>query len=383
MTLFFGIGAPEKALTNLNIDYNLVGFSEIDKFAIKSYTKIHGVPEEKNFGDINKYAEWDIKEKIDLLVYGFPCQDISLSGHCKGLFNNDGSLTRSGLFFKALGVIEKHKPKVAIAENVKNLTSKKFKEQFEIVLNSLEAAGYNNYWKILNAADFGIPQNRERVFIVSIRKDVDNGVFKFPDPFPLEHAMKDFLETNVDDKYYLSPKMIDFISSFGTKSFYYKPEIDLDIARPITASMHKMHRASADNYVSDEFIKNGEKQDILVIRTNNKKGFDTAKDGDYINISQPKSKTRRGRIGHQIAQTIDTSSSSSHCVVLGNPARIRRLTPIESFALMGFEKNDARKLQAEKISDTQLYKMAGNSIVVDVLEEIFCQMLDENNNIMV
>lgn len=122
------------------------------------------------------------------------------------MFNEDGTQTRSGLFFEALRIIEATKPRIAIAENVKNLTGKKFKEQFEIVLKSLEDAGYNNYWKVLNAKDFGIPQNRERVFIISIRKYIDDGYFKFPEGFPLELRQKDMLEDEVDEKFYLSDK---------------------------------------------------------------------------------------------------------------------------------------------------------------------------------
>ena len=132
------------------------------------------------------------------------CQDISIAGKQKGLFNEDGTKTRSGLFFEALRIIEETQPRVAIAENVKNLTGKKFKPQFDIVLKSLEDAGYNNYWQVLNAKDYGIPQNRERVFIVSIRKDIDNGGFKFPKPFDLNLRLKDLLEDEVADKYYIN-----------------------------------------------------------------------------------------------------------------------------------------------------------------------------------
>ena len=175
LSLFSGIGAFESALTNLGVNYEVVNYCEIDKYASKSYSAIHGVPETKNLWDITKVNVFNLPKpnEIDLVTYGFPCQDISLAGKQKGLFNDDGSLTRSGLFFEALKVIEYCKPKVAIAENVRNLTSKKFATQFETVLKSLEDAGYNNYWKVLNAKDYGIPQNRERVFIVSIRKDVD------------------------------------------------------------------------------------------------------------------------------------------------------------------------------------------------------------------
>lgn len=208
LSLFSGIGAFEKALDNLEVEYELVGYCEIDKYASRSYAAIHDVSEEMNLWDVTKIETSKLPEDIDLITYGFPCQDISLAGKQKGLFNADGSKTRSGLFFEALRIIEDTKPKIAIAENVKNLTSKKFSEQFKIVLDSLEEAGYNNYWKILNSKDYGIPQNRERVFIVSIRKDIDHGIFEFPKPFPLEKRLKDILEDEVDEKYYLSDKAI-------------------------------------------------------------------------------------------------------------------------------------------------------------------------------
>ena len=212
LSLFSGIGAFEKALDNLQIPYELIGYCEIDKYASKSYAAIHGVPESMNLGDITKVDEQVLPKDIDLITYGFPCQDISLAGKQKGLFNADGTQTRSGLFFEALRIIEATQPRVAIAENVKNLTSKMFSEQFKIVLDALEAAGYNNYWQILNAKDYGIPQNRERVFIVSIRKGVDNGMFRFPKPFPLELRLKDMLEGAVDEKYYLSDRMKEYFS---------------------------------------------------------------------------------------------------------------------------------------------------------------------------
>lgn len=200
LSLFSGIGAFEKALVNLGVDFELVGYCEIDKFASKSYSAIHRVSEDMNLWDVTKIDTSKLPNDIDLISYGFPCQDISPEGKQRGFHDEDGNLTRSGLFFEALRIIEGTKPKIAIAENVKNLTSKKFSEQFKIVLDSLEEAGYNNYWKVLNAKDYGIPQNRERVFIVSIRKDIDTGKFEFPKPFPLEKRLKDMLEDDVDKK---------------------------------------------------------------------------------------------------------------------------------------------------------------------------------------
>lgn len=208
LSLFSGIGAFEKALKNLSIGYELVNYCEIDKYASKSYSVIHGVPEDKNLGDITKVNTSTLPNDIDLITYGFPCQDISQAGKQKGFTDESGEHTRSGLFFEALRIIQGTKPKYAIAENVKALVGKKFKTEFSIVLDSLEKSGYNNYYKVLNAKDYGIPQNRERVFIVSIRKDIDDNSFAFPQPFELKTRLKDLLEDEVDEKYYLSEKIL-------------------------------------------------------------------------------------------------------------------------------------------------------------------------------
>ena len=330
LSLFSGIGAFEKALDRLNIDYELVAFSEIDKYATKSYCAIHGVNESMNLGDITKVDENSLPKDIDLITYGFPCQDISLAGKQKGLFNNDGTQTRSGLFFEALRIIEATKPKIAIAENVKNLTGKKFKEQFELVLKSLEEAGYSNYWKVLNAKDYGIPQNRERVFIISIRKDIDKG-YEFPKPFPLQLRLKDMLDDEVDEKYYLSDEQILTAGYFGNavnpnlKDVYDRKKAIINKQVSYTISTKPDRRIGDCNYVTDdrnemtteEFLKKkfGEGQKILV-REATKKGYAEAEAGDSINIGQPNSKTRRGRVGKQVSQTLTTSGGNEMTVVV-------------------------------------------------------------------
>lgn len=242
ISLFSGIGAFEKALENLEVPYELVNFCEFDKYAVKSYCAIHGVDESKNLGDITKVDESKLPKDIDILTYGFPCQDISIAGKQKGLIDDDGTQTRSGLFFDALRIIEATKPKIAIAENVKNLVGKKFNAQFQVVLASLESAGYNNYWKVLNAKDFGVPQNRERVFIVSIRKDIDHGLFQFPEPYPLTKRLKDVLEDVVDEKYYLSEKMISYLDRLKAEcaangnGFGYQPTDGDGVAKTIQSN---------------------------------------------------------------------------------------------------------------------------------------------------
>ena len=309
LSLFSGIGAFEKALDNIGVEYELVNYCEIDKYASKSYSAIHNVPESINLGDITKVDTATLPNDIDLVTYGFPCQDISLAGKQKGLFNNDGTQTRSGLFFEALRIIEATKPKIAIAENVKNLTGKKFKKQFELVLKSLEEAEYNNYWKVLNAKDYGIPQNRERVFIISIRKDIDMG-YEFPEPFPLQLRLKDMLDTEVDEKFYLSEKCINgFVrhrERHEAKGTGFKWEVrDPDgVASCLRANSSL---APTDNTIDTEKI---------IVREATKKGYTEAVKGDSVNIGQPNSKTRRGRVGKQVSQTLTTSGGNEMAVVV-------------------------------------------------------------------
>ena len=203
LSLFSGIGAFETALRRGGHEYQLIGYCEIDKYAANAYSQIHGVSENYNLVDVTK-VNTVLMDDVDLITYGFPCQDISAAGKQRGFEDKDGNRTRSGLFFEALRIIEETRPLYAIAENVKALTSKKFEKEFKTVLDSLDGAGYNNYWAVLNAKDYGIPQNRERVFIVSIRKDVDKSGFKFPEKMPLNIRVKDILENNADEKYYIN-----------------------------------------------------------------------------------------------------------------------------------------------------------------------------------
>ena len=209
ITLFSGIGAQEAGLKRLGVDFEMVGMCEIDKYAIKSYEGINGPTH--NYGDISKIDRLDY---ADLLVYSSPCVDFSLAGKQAGLIDTDGKQTRSGLLLEVGRLLMKMSdegilPKYLLMENVKNLVGKKFKPAFDIWLKALESIGYNNYWKVLNAKDYGVPQNRERVFVVSIRKDVDTHGYTFPEPFKLERRLKDVLETNVDEKYYLKQELVE------------------------------------------------------------------------------------------------------------------------------------------------------------------------------
>lgn len=195
---FSGYGSQSIALRNLGIEHEVVAISEIDKYAIKAYEEIHGPT--LNLGDISKIDVNDIP-KHDLFTYSFPCQDLSVAGKQKGL----GEGTRSGLLYECEKVIEHCRPKYLLLENVKNLVGKKFKADFDKWLEYLEGLGYTNYWKVLNAKNYGVPQNRERVFVVSILGEHEP--FEWPTPIPLDKCIADILEEQVDDKYYLSEEI--------------------------------------------------------------------------------------------------------------------------------------------------------------------------------
>jgi len=211
--LFAGIGSQTQALTNIGVPHTVVGISEIDKYAIQSYKAMHG--EVTNFGDIREIKSLP---DADLWTYSFPCQDISVAG--KGAGIKEG--TRSGLLFEVERLLitaseNGNLPKYLLLENVKNLVSKKFKADFDRWLAFLESLGYSNYWQILNAKDYGIPQNRERVFCVSIRGE--HKPFKFPEKRELKLRLRDMIDEIVDEKYYLKESTIRSIvnSSFNSR----------------------------------------------------------------------------------------------------------------------------------------------------------------------
>lgn len=419
LELFAGIGACSKALTNLGIEHEIVDAVEIDKYAIKSFNAIHGTNFEPQ--DITK---WDKDIEVDLIMHGSPCQDFSVAGKQAG--GDEGSGTRSSLMYETLRIVEKLKPKYVIWENVKNLLSKKHRHNFDAYLEAMEKLGYKNYYQVLNAKDFGIPQNRERVFTVSI---LDGDKYLFPEPAPLEKKLKDVLEKEVDEKYYLSEKAMSCFMSDGTGKYPRRERFlqninrkNQDIGNSVTT---RAGSRATDNFVKEPFIvasrgrysedtailrkvrtdygkairkqyEAGEikakrsaiqkleprtdgmtntittvqKDNYVAIRTANKTGYDLAKDGDGVDLAYPKSTTRRGRVGHGVSKTLPTSDSQG---VLDG-ACIRKLTPKECWRLMGFD--DASFERAEKVnSNTQLYKQAGNSIVVNVLEAILKELL--------
>lgn len=211
LELFGGIGACSKALSLLKKDFEIVDYVEIDKYAVKSFNAIHNT----NFKpqDITK---WDKDIEVDLIMHGSPCQDFSLSG--KNLGGDKDSGTRSSLMYETIRIVKKLKPKYVIWENVKNILSKRHIHNFENYLYELSDLGYTNYYQVLNAKDYGIPQNRERVFVVSILGDEP---FKFPDKQELKTKLIDLLEKEVDEKYFLSDERVEKLIKGHNKEVFY------------------------------------------------------------------------------------------------------------------------------------------------------------------
>lgn len=206
---FAGYGSQAMALRRLasafpQFGFKVVGISEIDKYAIQTYMAVHG--NTPNFGDIAK-IDWANVPDFDLFTYSFPCTDISNAGQQKGMA--EGSGTRSSLLWECAKAIQIKRPKFLLMENVKALAQKKFKSEFEKWQSDLSDLGYTNFWQVLNAKDYGVPQNRERVFMVSILDHLED--FYFPTKIPLEKRLKDVLESKVDERYYLGDSRVDGI----------------------------------------------------------------------------------------------------------------------------------------------------------------------------
>jgi len=473
LSLFSGIGAFESALRRGGYQFETVNYCEIDPYASKAYSQIHDIPEEKNLHDVREVNPL-LLDNVNLVTFGFPCQDISVAGKQKG-FEHDGERTRSGLFFEALRIIEFLQPEYAICENVKALTSKKFEKEFNTVLSSLAEVGYNNYWKVLNAKDYGVPQNRERIFIISIRKDIDTGTFTFPEKQELKLRVKDMLEPEVDEKFYInsdrakkliekitaSPeivgggtenriKTIGHLGTGGQKGWVFnangisrclaatdykdptkivETKTMIEITEPVICRSvgrdpdNPSNREKGCNTEQTlELKKDGMSNTLTTVQKDNMvlepkikivehmDGYEQAGRVYSPNgiactlrcsnnpmqileykINEPKIKqlgnlydenaggARAGNVyaPNGLAPALQTAQGGNRQPLMYEDYRIRKLTPRECFRLMGFTDNDFDKIHG--ISNTQLYKMAGNSIVVNVLEAIFKQLFKETN----
>ena len=407
---YSGVGAFDQALERLGIKQDKKFACDMDKYARQTYILNFGKPK---YYPENVYNREIPKESLDIFMTSPPCQSFSNAG--KRLGEDD---ERGILFYNSHEFIKKNKPRFFIFENVKGLLSddksnkkQKYGKTFTTWLQYLggksingattlfpheESVNYHIYHKVLNAKHYNIPQNRERVFIIGIRDDQDN-VFSWPKPQPLKKRLIDVLEPKVDKKYYLSDKMINhFINRPQSENYKFSPlTYESSHSQCLTARYYKLE--PTDPYIKIgairgrnpenptsrksglpteqmlEINENGtsnalttvQKDNIVIeIKSANKKGYETAEQGDSINLEFPNSETRRGRVGKQVAQTLDTGCNQGVLI-----DRIRRLTPLECFRLMDF--NESFKWD---VSDTQAYKQAGNSIPVGMLVSIIKQL---------
>ena len=358
--LFAGIGSQAKALKNLGADFEHWKVIEWDKYPMASYNAIHGTNFETS--DITKIHASDL-EIIDrdkycyIMTYSFPCQDLSLAGKLGGMTKGTG--TRSGLLWEVERILDEcngNLPDVLLMENVPQVIGKNNIKDFQLWRKKLEELGYSNYVELLNAKDFGIPQNRNRCFMVSILGEWN---YTFPKKKKLKIRLKDLLEKDVDEKYYLSDQMVDFFRYNSKKQeelgngFRFETVNDKEVAKAITT---RNGSRMDDNFIETMVVREGGLFD-------SENGTHQAGSVYNENGLSPSLDTMQG--GYRQPMIEEKKSN----------LRIRKLTPCECYKLMGFSEEDYKKA-SQVNSDSQLYKQAGNSIVVNVLMAIFGEMLD-------
>lgn len=365
LELFGGIGACTQAFKRVGIPFEVVDYVEIDKYACKSYNAMNGTDFKPQ--DI---CEWDKDIKVDFIMHGSPCQDFSVAG--KGLGGDEGSGTRSSLMYETIRIVEKLKPKYVLWENVKNVTGKKHRHNFDKYLVSLQQLGYNNYWQIMNAKDYGIPQNRERVFVLSIRRDIDNG-YEFPEPFPLQLRLKDMLDADVDESFYISDERTKSLQ----RDLINKDTLMLDVCQYKREGHPREYNEvsptlSARDYKDPRLIQVGNldiKGQDIVKRVYSSDGLSPTLTNMQGGNRQPKvvarEATKKGYAEAEVGDSVERGEEDE--------MRIRKLTPKECWRLQGFADEDFHKAEAVN-SNTQLYKQAGNSIVVNCIEEILINL---------
>jgi len=362
-TMFSGIGAVEFALKRLQLTSEIIFASDNDKFVKQSYFENYKINEDNWYDDVHDIQGEKYQGKIDLLVGGSPCQSFSMVGKRKGL--ND---TRGTLFYEFARVIKESQPKVFIYENVKGLINHDKGNTFETIKATFDELGYKYYHKVLNAKDYGIAQHRERIFVVGFKDETID--FKFPTAIALETKMQDFLEDYIDSKYYLKEKGVKFVTSSKNRKKRYT-QINGDVAICQKANQQF-------NWHGDFIYENQEKQEfaefIFDVNEVEEKYYLSEKTKTYVLAGGTKNFKTSTKTDLEVARPLLQSMHKMHRAgvdnyVTHNKGRIRKLTPKECLRLMGF--GDGFK---QVVSDTQMYRQAGNSIVVDVLIAILKEM---------
>ena len=356
-TTFSGIGAVEQAFKKMNLNHRIVFAGDICPFVKQSYFANYEILEENWHSDIQNFNALKYKNKVDILVGGSPCQAFSMVGKRRGFED-----TRGTLFYDFARVINECRPKIFIYENVKGLINHDNGNTWQIVQNTFKELGYNIYAKILNSKDYGIPQNRERIFVVGFKDK--NIKFKFPSPITLQYTMQDFLQDYTNSKYYLKEKGIKFVTSSKNRLKKYT-QINGNIA--LCQKANQQFNWHGD-FVFEESLNDDEF--VFNVSEVEEKYYLSQKVKDYVLAGGTKNFKTSAKTDLEIARPLLQTMHKMHRAgvdnyVTHNKGRIRKLTPRECLRLMGF--SDDFKIV---VSDLQMYRQAGNSIVVNVLIEI-------------
>jgi DNA (cytosine-5)-methyltransferase 1 len=363
-TAFSGIGAIEHALVRLGLSHEIIFACDNDPFVKKSYMKNYAINESVWFDDISKINSKKYKGKIDLFVGGSPCQSFSMVGKRKGLED-----TRGTLFYDFARIIEESQPKVFIYENVKGLLNHDSGKTWAVIQDVFNSLGYKFYSQVLNSKHFGVPQNRNRIFVIGFKNKQTR--FEFPSRIPLDFKMQDFLEDVEDSKYFLKDKGVKFVTSIKNQE---KSYTQVNGAIALCQKANQQFNWHGD-FIFEENKKNLEfDEHLFEIKNVDKKYYLSEKVTDYVLKQGTKNfQTNSVETDLEVARPLLQSMHKMHRAGVDNyvthSGRIRKLTPRECHRLMGF-RDDFNIV----VSDTQAYRQAGNSIVVDVLIAILKQM---------
>lgn len=365
-TVFSGIGAIEHAFQRLKLKHRIVFAGDIDAKCKKSYFANYTISEDNWFTDVREFNALKYKNEVDFLVGGAPCQAFSMVGKRLGFEDARGTL-----FYEFARIVKECKPKVFLFENVKGLLNHNEGRTWQIIHDIFEELGYDVHFRVLNSRDYGIPQNRERLFCLGFKDKTD---FKFPAPIELEYRMYDFLEDYVDTKYFLKEKGIKFVTSQKNHLKCYT-QVNGDIA--LCQKRNQQYNwhgdfvyhplAEAENYEEDfdEFI--------FDVKDVEEKYYLSEKIEKYVLAGGTKNFKTSTKTDLDVARPLLQTMHKMHRAGVDNyvthKGRIRKLTPRECLRLMGFK--DSFKIV---VSDTSMYQESGNSIVVDVLIAILKQL---------